>query len=101
MAATSPTGVMTIPSTTIALTHAVLVWPASDVPAAATNGKPKMKTRRKEAKPAAFGPAAMKAVTGVGAPSYTSGVQMWKGAVAILKPKPTSIIAAPANRRDG
>ena len=32
-------------------------------------GKPKTNTRMNEAKPAAFGPAAMKAVTGVGAPS--------------------------------
>src|SRR5450759_3332559 len=32
----------------------------------------------------------MKAVIGVGAPSYTSGVHMWNGTAAILKPKPTS-----------
>jgi len=37
--------------------------------AAATKGKPNRNTRMNEAKPAAFGPAAMKAVTGVGAPS--------------------------------
>ncbi len=75
--------------------------PVSMACPAATKGKAKRKTRMKAAKPAAFGPAAMKAVTGVGAPSYTSGVQTWKGAVAILKPKPMSIIAAPANRSGG
>src|SRR3989304_6624085 len=35
--------------------------------------------RRIAAKAAAFVPAIMKAVTGVGAPSYTSGNHMWKG----------------------
>ena len=32
----------------------------------------------------------MKAVTGVGAPSYTSGAQLWKGTAEILKPKPVT-----------
>ena len=32
----------------------------------------------------------------VGAPSYTSGAHMWKGTLAILKPKPTSRNAAPS-----
>ena len=36
------------------------------------------------------------AVTEVGAPSYTSGVQMWNGTMATLKPKPTTNSAAPA-----
>src|SRR5256714_9438256 len=69
--------------------------------AAGATGKARRKTRMKAANPAAFGPAAMKAVTGVGAPSYTSGVQTWKGADAILKPKPIINIAAPANRSGG
>ncbi len=30
----------------------------------------------------------MNAVTGVGAPWYTSGVHMWNGAAATLKPRP-------------
>jgi hypothetical protein len=34
---------------------------------------------------ATFGAAAKNAVTGVGAPSYTSGVHMWNGAADILK----------------
>ncbi len=38
----------------------------------------------------------MNAVTTVGAPSYTSGVHMWKGTAAILKAKPTRMSAAPA-----
>ena len=32
----------------------------------------------------------MKAVTDVGAPWYTSGVHMWNGTAASLKPKPTA-----------
>ena len=34
---------------------------------------------------AAFTPAAMKPVTGVGAPSYASGAHMWNGTAATLK----------------
>ncbi len=41
------------------------------------------------ANPAAFAPTDMKAVTDVGAPWYTSGVHMWNGTSATLKPKPT------------
>ena len=47
-----------------------------------------MSTRTSAAKAAAFTPAAMNAVTGVGAPSYTSGVHMWNGTAATLKAKP-------------
>ena len=35
-----------------------------------------------------FDTVAMNAVTGRGAPSYTSGVQRWKGTTASLKPMP-------------
>src|SRR3954464_666068 len=52
------------------------------------------KMRRKTAKAAAFGPAERNAETGVGAPWYTSGAQIWKGAAEILKPRPTNISAA-------
>ena len=38
------------------------------------------------AKPAALTVVAMKAVTGVGAPSYASGAHMWNGTAEILKP---------------
>src|SRR5919109_3823954 len=37
----------------------------------------------------------MNAVTVVGAPWYTSGVHMWKGAELDLKPRPATIIASP------
>ena len=37
----------------------------------------------------------MNAVTGVGAPSYTSGVHMWNGAADALKPSPASTSARP------
>jgi hypothetical protein len=39
----------------------------------------------------------MKAVTGEGAPWYTSGVHMWNGTAAILKAKP--IVSRPAATR--
>ncbi len=39
---------------------------------------------------------AMNPVTGVGAPSYTSGDQRWKGTAATLKAKPISNSAPPA-----
>src|SRR5512143_1770041 len=55
-----------------------------------------MNTREKDANAAAFEPVERNAVTGVGAPSYTSGDQTWNGAAATLKPNPTIIIAAPA-----
>src|SRR6266508_1094384 len=58
------------------------------------------KTRRKTANPAALVPAAMKAVTGVGAPWYTSGVHMWKGTAATLKQNPTASRATPASSTD-
>ena len=47
-----------------------------------------MKTRKNATKAAAFTAADIKAVTGAGAPSYTSGVHMWNGTAETLKPKP-------------
>src|SRR5437016_13584519 len=52
------------------------------------------KMRNRTANPAAFGPTDMNPVTGVGAPSYTSGVQTWNGATATLKQSAISISAA-------
>jgi hypothetical protein len=52
-------------------------------------------TRTIAAKAAAFTAALIIAVTGVGAPSYTSGVHMWNGTAAILKPNPTPTSARP------
>ena len=40
----------------------------------------------------------MNAVTGVGAPWYTSGVHMWNGTAATLKPSPTSRSAKPSEQ---
>jgi len=45
---------------------------------------PKWKKRSSMAKPAAFEPTARNAVTGMGAPVYTSGAHMWNGTEAIL-----------------
>src|SRR5216684_9081383 len=55
------------------------------------------KMRNNKANAAAFGPAEKSAVTGVGAPSYTSGVHTWNGAAATLKPSPIRIIASPSS----
>src|SRR3990172_4858061 len=52
-------------------------------------------TRMTTAKPAAFGATDGKPVTGVGAPSYTSGPHMWKGAAVILKASPPSTNTMP------
>src|SRR3989304_2488156 len=59
-------------------------------------GKAVTNTRRSAANPAAFAPTDMNAVTTEGAPSYTSGVHMWKGTAATLKLRPTRMSAAPA-----
>ena len=62
-------------------------------------------TRTSSAIAASLGAAAKNAVTGVGAPSYTSGVHIWKGAADTLKasaaetntmPNTTPIGAPPA-----
>ena len=53
--------------------------------------------RRKAAKPATLVADDMNAVTGLGAPWYTSGVHMWNGTAEILKPSPTMSSAMPAS----
>src|SRR5262249_48818162 len=53
-----------------------------------------MKMRRNTANAAAFGPAERNAETGAGAPWYTSGDQIWKGALETLNASPTNISAA-------
>ena len=50
-----------------------------------TLSKQPTRIRRARAKPAALEPTERKATTGVGEPSYTSGVHWWKGTAAILK----------------
>ena len=56
-----------------------LLW----APTSATSKK-----RRKTPSAATLVATAMNAVTGVGAPSYTSGVHWWKGATEALKARP-------------
>src|SRR5260221_7671476 len=56
-------------------------------------------TRSNTANAAAFGPVDISATMGAGAPSYTPGVQIWKGAAATLKPRPTIISAVAAMAR--
>src|ERR1017187_7003040 len=59
-----------------------------------------MKSRRNTEQDAAFGAGDRNAVTGVGAPWYTSGAQIWNGAADTLNPSPTnrSAAARPRNR---
>src|SRR5258708_37112057 len=65
-------------------------------------GKAPLKMRRMTAKPAAFEPTEKNAVAGVAAPWYTSGVQSWNGAAAILKPSPaTSMLTLRSAAGDG
>jgi len=49
-----------------------------------------MNTLIRAANAAALEPTARNAVTGVGAPSYTSGDHIWNGTAEILKPKPAT-----------
>src|SRR6476469_5946701 len=53
------------------------------------------RTRRIAPNAATFVHDAMNAVTGVGAPWYTSGVQLWNGATPPLNSRPTSSSARP------
>ena len=51
--------------------------------------------RKNAAKPAVFTTVDMKAVINDGEPSYTSGVQKWKGAAPTLKHRPIMIKITP------
>src|SRR5580704_11881871 len=61
-------------------------------------GKAPRRMRMRAAKPPALATAAMNPVAGVGAPWYTSGVQVWNGTAATLKPSPTMTSTMPASR---
>ena len=61
-------------------------------------GKAVLTRRSRTTNAAVFVAADMNAVTEVGAPWYTSGVHMWKGAAEILNMSPARIIARPATR---
>ncbi len=54
-----------------------------------------LNTLNRTANPAAFEPTDINAVTGVGAPSYTSGVHIWNGTADTLNPNPTSKSPSP------
>src|SRR5690242_12681518 len=63
------------------------------------DGSPSRKIRRSIANDAAFDPTERNAVTGVGAPSYTSGAHIWNGTAAILNPIPATIRITASTRR--
>src|SRR5512143_717167 len=85
----------TFPTTIVRAAEAAMI--ADHSPARGPN--PTKKMRAKIAYAASFGPTAKNAEIGVGAPSYTSGAQTWKGADAILKniPHPTRMIPMTRN----
>ena len=62
------------------------------------SGNAVTRTRSITTSAAVFVAADMNAVTEVGAPWYTSGVHMWKGAAETLNASPARIIASPAKR---
>src|SRR5205085_5696503 len=64
--------------------------PNSTLHSAEIPGSAPLKIRSNTANPAAFEPTEKNAVAGVAAPWYTSGVQSWNGAAAILKPRPAT-----------
>ncbi|CPU38555.1 Uncharacterised protein [Mycobacteroides abscessus] len=57
-------------------------------------------TRSSAPNAAIFVVAAMNAVTGVGAPWYTSGTQKWNGTAPTLNSSPTDNMATPSSRKD-
>ena len=86
-AAKAPSAMDAIERKTMICCH----WPMSSA-----NGL--MSTRVKSAIAATLGAAAKNAVTGVGAPSYTSGVHMWNGTAAILNARPAERNTSPTVR---
>ena len=64
-------------------------------PAAGPSATSKKRTRTQNT--AALVATDMNAVTGVGAPSYTSGVHWWKGATESLNARPVAESAIPIN----
>jgi hypothetical protein len=59
------------------------------------------KIRAATARTATLGPTARKPATGVGEPSRTSGIHMWKGTAPILKARPQARKTVPANAITG
>ena len=66
--------------------------------AAILPGKATTSTRASRPSAAALGAAEKKAATGVGAPSYTSGVHMWNGTAETLKARPDRMKTMPNSR---
>src|SRR4051812_49583854 len=62
-----------------------------------TSGNPWRNRGKKTGRGGALVATAMKVVTGVGAPWYTSGVQVWNGATEALKASPASARAMPVS----
>src|SRR5262245_13847979 len=75
----------TVPTIIVAAAITQITLP--QVPRSGSNAD--RNTRTKAANAAAFTPVDMNPVTAGGAPSYASGVHMWKGTAATLNAKPT------------
>ncbi len=67
----------------------MVIAQSAGIQSAWTGARTMVKTRAKAMMAAAFVPTDIKAVTGEGAPSYTSGVHAWKGTAETLNAKPT------------
>src|ERR687898_395991 len=75
----------TLPTTSDAIASA----PTAGRQSFRNSGNDTWNTRTRAANPATLVADDMNAVTGVGAPWYTSGVHMWNGTAATLNPRPT------------
>src|SRR3954454_21433134 len=85
-ASTAPTSMVRI--AIVPITGSMLHW---------ASPKATYSTRSRAPKAATLVQAAISAVTGVGAPWYTSGVQTWNGTAAILNSSATETMARPLN----
>src|SRR5215210_2054930 len=85
----------TLPITIVAMASAA----SAGAHVATAPGSASSRKRRITPKAAALVATAMKVVTGVGAPWYTSGVHWWKGATEALNARPVTVSATPMRRR--
>src|SRR5271170_2374865 len=81
--------------------EAIAIKTISDCQAGTSSANDVPMTRNSNAIAATFGAVAKKVVTGVGAPSYTSGVHIWNGTAEILNANPTTTNTTPTIRPGG
>src|SRR5437762_11202595 len=84
------TFVWTTPTTVPTIIVIAAIADSTGIQCACSGSSGDRNTRANAANAAAFTPVDMNAVTIVGAPSYASGVHMWKGTAEILNANPTA-----------